>query len=274
MRSLLQKRLTGDLTVNGAAYVRFGYGLPFAWAYALVMWGGALPPVGPEFVIYVFFGAIAQIVGTSALIASFTQGSFAVGTAYSKTEAAQAAVFGLVVLGDAVGLRVVGGIVVSLAGVLMLSGRFRLYDLVRPGRAMWMGLLSGAGFAISAVCFRGASLAVDAGTTLERATLAVMATVTLQTIVMGAYLRAREPGQLTRVLRAWRVALWVGAIGATSSVGWFTAMTLTNAAVVRAVGQVELLFATLTSIWLFGEHLTGREILGMGLVVGGIVLLI
>lgn len=254
--------------------MRFGYGLPFAWAYALVMWGGTLPPVGPEFVVYVFFGAIAQIVGTSALIASFTQGSFAVGTAYSKTEAAQAAVFGLVVLGDAVGLRVVSGIVVSLAGVLMLSGRFRLYDLLRPGRAMWLGLLSGAGFAISAVCFRGASLAVDAGTTLERATLAVMATVTLQTIVMGAYLRAREPGQLTRVLRAWRVALWVGAIGATASVGWFTAMTLTNAAVVRAVGQVELLFATLTSIWLFGEHLTGREILGMGLVVGGIVLLI
>ena len=30
---MLQKRLTGELSVNGAAYVRFVYAIPFAWIY-------------------------------------------------------------------------------------------------------------------------------------------------------------------------------------------------------------------------------------------------
>ena len=35
LRSLLQRRLTGDLSVNGAAYVRFLFALPFAWLFLL-----------------------------------------------------------------------------------------------------------------------------------------------------------------------------------------------------------------------------------------------
>ena len=33
LRSLLQRRLTGNLSVNGAAYVRFLFALPFAWFF-------------------------------------------------------------------------------------------------------------------------------------------------------------------------------------------------------------------------------------------------
>jgi uncharacterized membrane protein len=51
-------------------------------------------------------------------------------------------------------------------------------------------------------------------------------------------------------------------------------MTLKNAAVVRAVGQVELLFTVATSVWFFQERLRAREIVGISLVVLGILLLI
>ena len=37
LRSLLQRRLAGKLSVNGASFVRFAYALPFAWLYALVV---------------------------------------------------------------------------------------------------------------------------------------------------------------------------------------------------------------------------------------------
>jgi drug/metabolite transporter (DMT)-like permease len=273
-RSLLQKRLTGQLSVNGAAYIRFCYAVPFAWAYALILWRGELQGFNTAFFIYASTGALAQIVGTSALLASFTTGNFAVGTSFSKTEAAQAAIFGLVVLGDAVDLWVMGGIVVSLLGVVMLSGQLRFRDLVRPNRAMLMGLLSGAAFAVAAVSFRGASLALDEGSFVERASLTVVAAVSIQTVVMGFYLSVREPGELLRVVRHWRVAIWVGAIGMVASAGWFTAMTLKNAAVVRAVGQVELLFTIATSVWFFKERLRRREMVGISLVVVGILLLI
>ena len=274
VRSLLQKRLTGALSVNGAAYVRFLYALPFAWMYGLWLWQGQFEGLNPEFWLYVLTGAVAQIVATACLLQSFTTGNFAVGTAYSKTEAAQAALFGLVILSDTVSLWVVAGICLSLAGVVLLSGRVGLADLLKPNRAMWLGLAAGAGFAISAIGFRGASLSLDAGTVLQRAGLTLLVALTLQTLIMGTYLRLREPGQISKALSAWRVALWVGVIGMVASAGWFTAMTLQNAGVVRAVGQIELLFTVFTSVWLLGERLHRREVLGMILVVSGIWLLI
>ncbi len=274
VRSLLQKRLTGELSVNGAAYVRFLYAVPFAWVYALWLWEGAPSGFNPAFFGWVLLGAVSQIVATACLLASFTTGNFAVGTAYSKTEAAQAALFGLLVLGDSLSLWVVCGIAVSLVGVVMLSGHLRLNDLLRPNRAMWLGLAAGTGFALSAVGFRGASLALDGGDFLHRAALTVMVSVTLQTLIMGAYLAWREPGQIRKALASWRAAVWVGAIGMMASTGWFSAMTLASAAVVRAVGQVELLFTVITSVWLLKERLQLREGIGMLLLVGGIVLLV
>ena len=274
VRSLLQKRLTGELSVNGAAYVRFLYALPFAWVYALWLWDGEPQGFNPTFFIYVLTGAVAQIVATACLLASFTSGNFAVGTAYSKTEAAQAAIVGLLVLGDSLDLWLISGIAVSLVGVVLLSGQMRLRDLLQPNRAMWLGLAAGAGFAVSAVGFRGASLALDGGDYLQRAGLTVMVSVTLQTLIMTAFLTWREPGQVARALRSWRVAVWVGAFGMVASAGWFTAMTLQSAAVVRAVGQVELLFTVATSIWLLRERVRVRELIGMFLVIAGIVLLI
>ena len=272
--SLLQKRLTGALSVNGATSIRFIYAMPFAWAYAFWLWDGEPSGFNMAFWAYVLVGGMAQILATAALLASFTSGNFAVGTAFSKTEAAQAAVFGLVVLGDAVSISLVIGILVSLVGVVLLAGQLNFKQLFRFNRTAWLGLAAGAGFALSAVGFRGASLALDGGDYLQRAGLTVMASVTLQTVVMLIYLRLREPGEITRVCGVWRSAVWVGAIGAIASAGWFTAMTLQSAAVVRAVGQIELLFTALTSVFFFRERLQTRDIAGMLLVVLGIWLLL
>jgi drug/metabolite transporter (DMT)-like permease len=274
VRSLLQKRLTGELSVNGAAYLRFLYAVPFAWAYGLWMWGGEPQGLNAEFFSYVLVAAVAQIVGTACLLASFTTGNFAVGTAFSKTEAAQAALVGLLVLGDGLSLGIVSGIAVSLVGVVLLSGHVRWRDLISPNRAMWLGIAAGSAFAVAAVGFRGASLALSDGDFLQRAAMTVMVSVTLQTLIMGTFLLLREPGQMGKALASWRVGVWVGATGMVASAGWFSAMTLTSAAVVRAVGQVELLFTVITSVWLLRERLQRREVLGMVLVVGGILLLV
>ena len=282
-RSLLQRRLTGKLSVNGASYVRFLYALPFAWGYGLWLWHGQPSGFNAEFWFYITLGAIAQILATSALVAAVSTGNFAVGTAFSKTEAAQAAIVGLVLLGEGVGPLVVLGIIVSLLGVLLLAGEVDWRAVLRPGalradrrlqRGLWLGLLAGTGFGLSAVGFRGASLALDGGDYLQRAGLAVLVSVSLQTLLMGTYLMLREPGEFSRVLAQWRAAIWVGMIGMVASVGWFTAMTLNNAAVVRAVGQIELLFTMFTSVFFFKERLHLREVIGICLVVLGILLLI
>lgn len=75
VRSLLQRQLaTNELTVNGATYVRFLYALPFACLYVAVLFSGTAPPVpNAPFWLYASTGAIAQMLGTAALIGSFKQ---------------------------------------------------------------------------------------------------------------------------------------------------------------------------------------------------------
>ena len=59
-----------------------------------------------------------------------------------------------------------------------------------------------------------------------------------------------------------------------ASLCWFSAMTLNSAAIVRAVGQVELLFTLVTTIFWFKEKIRLSQVVGMLLIVGGIWLLV
>ena len=64
------------------------------------------------------------------------------------------------------------------------------------------------------------------------------------------------------------------AAGVLASVCWFTAFTLENAAHVRAVGQIELIFTFIASVFFFGEKSNRAEIFGIVLVAAGIVMLL
>ena len=285
LRSLLQRRLTGDLSVNGAAYVRFLFALPFAWLFLWACHHGIGSTVWPqpnnEFLFFVVGGAVAQMIATSALVAAVSGSHFALGTALSKTEAVQAVLLGLLILGEGVSLMAFGGIAISLLGVFLLSGNIRPKDLVRSDRAVWFGLLAGTSLALCSICYRGASLALlgaDADLAPVTQTVVVAAftltfAVTMQTVMMGIYLWLVEPGQMTLVIERWRPAIVVGLIAMLASACWFTAMAMHNAAMVRALGQIELLFTLMTSMWLLRERVSRREVFGMGLLVLGILML-
>lgn len=275
LRSGLQKRATRSLSVNGASYLRFLYGLPFACLYAVWLTrSGAAPALTAEFFGYALTGGVAQIVGTAALIASFSHGNFAVGTTFSKTEVVLTALIGLVLLGDSLDLRQWSGIAVSFLGVGLLTAQDGIRQIGRNRRALVLGLGSGTGFAIAAVSYRAAALSLPEGDYLQRAGLTLVATLSMQTLIMGAYLLLREPGELRRVLGSWRSGVWIGLLGAAASAGWFSAMTLVSAALVRALGQVELLFSFIASIWFFRERVRPGEVVGALLVVLGIWLIV
>jgi drug/metabolite transporter (DMT)-like permease len=275
LRSSLQKRATGTLSVNGASYLRFCYALPFVWSYlGLLLTDRTLPGLQVEFFVFCLTGGIAQIIGTAALVGSFSHGNFALGTTFSKTEVVLTALVGAVLLNEQLSLLQWSGIGVSFFGVALLSARGGLKNIAKDQRALALGVLAGAGFAISAVCYRAASLSLPSGDFLLRAGATLAITVSLQSVLMGVFIFAREPGELSRVMASWRSGIWVGLIGATASAGWFTAMTLVTAALVRALGQIELLFSLAISIWIFRERVQGAEIAGAIMVVMGIWLLL
>lgn len=281
-RSALQKHLKGQLNTSGATFARFGYGFPFAILYLMGLHyfaGLALPQPNGVFLFYSAVGGVAQIVATALLVYLFSLRNFAVGTAYSKTETVQAAIFGLIVLGDTITTEAALAIMISLVGVIAISvarsytGTATLFRSLF-GRPALIGLASGAAFGGSAVAYRAASLSLGGEGFLIQAAYTLAVVTVLQTLLMAVYMRFREPGELTRALRAWRIAGLVGLCGAIGSAGWFTAMTIQKVAYVRALGQIELIFTFAASYFIFKEKSNRTEVIGILLIVAGIILLL
>lgn len=275
VRSALQKHLKGRLSNGGATFSRFVFALPLVVIILMGMvWDGyALPIPNGRFLGFMMLGGVAQILSTAMLVHLFGLRNFAVGTTFSKTETIQAALFGVIVLSDTISIGAIAALVVSLIGVALLSTP----NGIRGGifnRAALIGVASGAGFAVAGVSYRAASLSLPSGDFLIRATLTLACVLLFQTVIMAVWLRLREVGQISAVLRSWRISAWVGVAGGLASLGWFSAMTLQNAAYVKAVGQVELLFSFAVSILIFREKSNGREVGGIALVSLGILLLL
>ena len=282
LRSALQKHLKERLSTAGATFCRFVYAVPLALAYVALLgegFGFEWPEPNPRFALFAMLGGLTQITATALLVYLFSLRNFAVGTTYSKTETVQAAVFGAVILGEPVSLVAAFAIGVSLTGVMFISVArtrltFRNLLLGWTGRSASIGVLSGTFFGLSAVAYRAASLSLGGEGFLMQAGFTLACVVVFQTAVMAAWIRWREPGELTRGIRAWPVASLVGVSGMLGSAAWFTAMTLENAAYVRAVGQVELVFTFIASYFFFRERSTALEVAGIVLVVAGIVILL
>lgn len=282
LRSSLQKYLKGQLSTSGATFSRFAYAMPLALLYVagLVHFGGyQLPGFNGSFVMFALVGGAAQIMATALLVYIFSFRNFTVGTTFSKTETVQTAVFGAVVLGETVSFGATIAICISLIGVVMIAitrMTLNLRDIARQclEPAAMIGIGSGAFFGISAVGYRAASLSLEGGDFIIRAAVTLACATVFQTIVMAIYMRIREPGQIRAVMVTWRVSGLVGLVGMLGSVGWITAMTLQNAAYVRALGQVELLFTFTVSYFVFREKITVSELLGIFLVTAGILLLV
>jgi drug/metabolite transporter (DMT)-like permease len=281
VRSSLQKHLKGKLSTAGATYIRFLFAVPFVLLYLLCLTqfvGDELPTPNLRFLIFAAIGGLAQILGTAFLIHSFSFGNFIVGTAYSKTETIQAAVFGILVLSDPVTSWALVAILVSLAGVMLLAVAHQesgIRELITSmfHKTAGFGIACGACFGIASVCYRAASLSLGSGFIISAA-ITLGTVLVLQTLVMTVYLFLKEPGQLTAVGGAWKMSSLVGLSGMAASGCWLTAMTIQNAAHVRALGQVELFFAFLSSVIFFRERIRKAEVLGVVLIVGGIVLLL
>ena len=141
-------------------------------------------------------------------------------------------------------------------------------------RAAGIGLASGALFGVSAIGYRGASLALGDGHFLMRSVFTLMCVTVFQSLIMAVWLRLRETGEIAKVVRHWRVTFLVGLTGMIGSLGWFTAFTLQNAAYVKALGQVELIFSFCASYFIFKETTTRREVLGIALVILSILVLV
>ena len=275
-RNAMQRELTAQLGTVGATHVRFLFGFPFALVFlagVFIATGLPIPVLPWVFWPWAVIGAGAQILATALMLATMNDRSFVVTIAYIKTEAIQAAIFGLIFLGDPLTIGMVVAILVATAGVVTMSlkGKGAMEGGYRP---VALGLFSGAVFAISAVGYRGAILALGLPSFLLAATLTLAIGLILQAGLLTLYLALRDRAVLTAIARAWRPSLFAGFMGATASEFWFLAFALTSVANVRTLALVEVLFAQAITIFAFKQATTTRDALGIALIVAGVLLLI
>ncbi len=266
------------LSTGGATFARFAFAAPVVLA-GIAVWciiRGLVPAWPPAaFWSAAAIGGAAQILATMCVVALFAFRNFAVGVALSETAVLQSVLLSALVLGDRLPWAAVGAMAAGFAAVLAMSAR-RLASgrwEVRT-RATALGLASGALFAVSAVSYRTAALALPEGGVALRAAITLGAVTAMQSVALASWLAWREPGQLTAVARAWRIAVPMGMLSMLGSYCWFAAFALQNAAAVKALGQVELVFAAAVSALVFGERMARREAVGMAFLALSIVWLL
>lgn len=282
LRSVLQKHLQGSLGTRGASFVRFGYGFPVAVFYVLALHlvgGYRLPGLNLGFAFWAIIGGLAQIYATMMLVYLFSLRNFTVGTAYSKTEPMQAALFGLLILGETLSLGTVLAILTGIVGVMIISvarSPLSFSGLVRAlvSRTALIGIASGGVFGISAVAYRSASLSLDGPNAVMQAAFTLACVTGFQTLYMLVWMLVTDRSEIGKVARSWRTSSLVGLAGVVGSAGWFTAMTLQQVAYVRALGQIELVFTFMASVFLFKEKINRLEVAGCLLIVAGILALV
>ena len=276
LRFMAQRHLkVTALSTGGATLARFVFAAPLVAAGMLAygqVSGQGMPGLSGAFWAYALTGGLAQILATMCVVALFAHRNFAVGITFKKTEVMLTAVAGFLVLGDHVSPLGALALLIGFGAVLLLSDPpGRGGGLVN--RAAGLGLLSGVFFAVSAVGYRGAVLALDGGDVAMRAGVTLALVTAFQTLALGGWLIWREPGQVTALLRSWRIVGMVGVLSLIGSYCWFAAFALQNAAYVFALGQVELVFSLIVSVLVFREKVTMREVAGMGLLTVSIVVL-
>ena len=276
VRNATQRELTVTLGTVGATHVRFLFGFPFALVFlagVLLATGASLPRPPTIFWAWVLDGALAQIAATALMLAAMNDRSFVVVYAYIKTEPVQVALFGLIFLGDTITPLSATAILIATAGVIVMS--------LKPGagsagttRSTLIGLGGGTMFALSAISYRGAILALQHPDFVLAATFTVTVGLVVQAALLSLYLALRDPHVLRAIARAWKPSMFAGFMGAFASEFWFLAFAIATAASVRTLALVEVLFAQGVTRFIFKQPTTKREMFGIVLVVIGVGLLV
>jgi drug/metabolite transporter (DMT)-like permease len=275
-RTAVQQSVRQALSVNGAGLVRYFYGLPVAVAL-LAGWcllrGEALPAFEPAMIGWALAAGLAQILGTNLLLLAFHYHNYVAGTAYSKTEAIQGAILSFALLHERLSWISWLGIAVGVFGVLYLAGggkRLHLRDMARP--AALCGLGAGLGYTMTSIFVKLATHEVHTADKIQAALFVLAATQAGQVLMQGGYVLLRERGEMTRVLQSWRSSGLVGLLASLGSAGWFTGFALAPVALVRTVGQVEVLFTLGFGHLYLREAILRHEVIALFCVAAGVAL--
>ncbi len=284
IRTALQKRLKDQFDDLSVTWIRYGYGLPFVWAYAGLFATQAIEghSLDIRFLALCLTGGITQIFGTILLIGMFSHRNFAVSTTFAKTEGVQIALLGILFVSEPLSLPGWLGVLVGTCGVVTMSvarSQLQPRDWLSSlfSRTACMGIISGTCFAATALAIRNGYETLDASDgvagnlgVFHGSAIILCVMVTMQTVALGLWIAARKPSAFGRMFRASRMPLAVGVTSFAGSALWFSAFSLAHPAYVKTLANIELPLAIIVGARFFKERHTFMEYIGIVLTMLGV----
>ena len=279
-RSSIQKKLNTEMSLMASTYVRFAFSLPILFVVFFIYFGNfnyfIISVQNSNFITYVILASVLQISFTLLFLYLLKFTNFLIGTALSKTEVIQIAFFEFIILKNYLNFYALLGIMISTIGVIIFSTK-DLKNIINGffSKSTVVGLLCGTLLALSVVFYRGSMEFLEfTNKNFDRALLTLFAATIIQTSLITFYLLLFEITEFKKIKSNIKLSSLAGFFGFSATISWFYSFSLVQAALVRAVGQIELLFSYVSSRFMFNEKVRYIEIFGIIIFIFGLILVI
>ncbi len=273
-RNALQSKLSAEVNTSGVTLARFLFATPMVIIYLCLLYKfnsqspalnnlPIIPDFTPTFWFYIVIASVMQIGATALMVTLFKHRNFAVGAGLAKSEALVAGVLGTVFFGSQLSGLGWLGIGVGTLAVFVLSGLTNKKSLHLS--TVVIGIACGTCFALTSLFVREASLALNIPFPFSAAWV-LLWVLCLQTLLLAGYIFLRSPETYTQLKQHPKMTLAISFTSCIGSIGWFSAMALQYVAYVKTLGQVEVLFTILLSIFWLKHPVHKSELAGLVLI--------
>ncbi len=266
VRNALQSKLSGAVNTSGVTLSRFILAPPIALVYLLILYSSSasqVPEFSGSFIAVILCASLLQIAATSLMVILFKQKNFAIGAGLAKSEALVAGVVGMLFFGSYLTPLGWAGIVIGGIAVFVLSSGNRLHGI--SVKTMAIGLACGTCFALTSLLVREASHMLNVQHTVAAAWV-LLWVLCVQAITLSGYIALTKPYVFRQLTNAKKQVLAISTVSCLGSICWFTAMALQHVALVKTLGQLEVLLTLVLSHYWLKNAVTKREIAGLLLI--------
>lgn len=275
-RNAFQKQLSHSVDIYGTTLARFLFSPIFAFAYLALLYH--YRPNVPEvsfntrFWLYVSIAGLSQIAATALMVKLFQHKNYAIGIGLAKSEAILAAIIAVLFLHDHLTAWGWLGVLIGAVAVFLLSKGQQAGQL--SPKILAIGLGSGLCFAITSLLVREASLELPMLPYLHRAAWVLCCIIVMQCIAILLYLALFSRHTLVAMWQRIGMTFKISVCSFLASLGWFSAMSMQSVPLVKTLGQVEIVFSLLISVYFFKEKLAKTDHAGLWLVMLAAIMVI
>ena len=277
-RNVGQKKLNQKLDTLTVSWARFILPMPLALLVVFL----TFPSVSNQFIFHCFVTGSLQIAGNLTLLKTFQSKNFSVGIAFYKTEVMQSLIMGYIFFSQYISFTGFLIILLTTFGVFLMSNirisEIKKFSISQP--AVLYGLLTGFFFSITAfhLQFAAQNLIKSGQSPVIAATTVLLWVIVIQNILF-AFVKSYQ-GRIIKDLKKLfslenkTAFVKMSALSFFGSLFWFVAFAIGNVIYVKALGQIEMVFAVLVSQFYLSEKHNSREMLGISITAIGILLLV